>query len=150
MVVGLGADCHRLRSLQPGPRNAGAFPPLREPVEERSSTPDRLQPQVRRVLPRHRLLARRAQPQCPRDRKSSGVVQPPVHATAMLYVYRHAEDEATVRAFLEYNFPKLKAWHEYLHRERDPEGEGLVYIRHPWESGMDNSPMWDSIMERMQ
>jgi Trehalase len=86
----------------------------------------------------------------PRDRKTSGVVQPPVHATAMLYVYRHAEDEATVRAFLEYNFPKLKAWHEYLHRERDPEGEGLVYIRHPWESGMDNSPMWDSIMERLQ
>jgi hypothetical protein len=49
-----------------------------------------------------------------------------------------------------YNFPKLKAWHEYLHRERDPEGEGLVYIRHPWESGMDNSPMWDQIMERLQ
>ena len=27
---------------------------------------------------------------------------------------------------------------------------GSVYIRHPWESGMDNSPMWDSIMERIQ
>jgi hypothetical protein len=26
-------------------------------------------------------------------------------------------------------FSKLKAWHEYLHRERDPEEEGLVYIR---------------------
>src|SRR5918996_741380 len=89
-------------------------------------------------------------PDAPRDRKTSGVVQPPVHATAMLYVYRHAEDEATAKEFLEYNFPKLKAWHEYLHRERDPEGEGLVYIRHPWESGMDNSPMWDSIMERLQ
>src|SRR5918996_3202100 len=89
-------------------------------------------------------------PDAPRDRKTSGVVQPPVHATAMLYVYRHAEDEATAKEFLENNFPKLKAWHEYLHRERDPEGEGLVYIRHPWESGMDNSPMWDQIMERMQ
>jgi hypothetical protein len=54
------------------------------------------------------------------------------------------------RAFLEYAFPKLVAWHEYLYRERDAEGEGLVYIRHPWESGMDNSPMWDSIMERLQ
>ena len=89
-------------------------------------------------------------PNAPRDRKTSGVVQPPLHATAVLYVYRHAEDEATAKEFLEHTFPKLKAWHEYLHQERDPEGEGLVYIRHPWESGMDNSPMWDSIMERTQ
>jgi hypothetical protein len=89
-------------------------------------------------------------PNVPRDRKTSGVVQPPVHATAALHVYRHAQDEATAKEFLGRLFPKLKAWHEYLHRERDPEGEGLVYIRHPWESGMDNSPMWDSIMERIQ
>jgi hypothetical protein len=89
-------------------------------------------------------------PNAPRDRKTSGVVQPPVHATAVLYVYQHAKDEAAAKEFLELTFPKLKAWHEYLHRERDPEGEGLVYIRHPWESGMDNSPMWDQIMERMQ
>src|SRR3712207_1511057 len=44
-------------------------------------------------------------------------------------------------------FPKLSAWHEYLYRERDPHEEALVYIRHPWESGMDNSPMWDAIMQ---
>ena len=25
----------------------------------------------------------------------------------------------------------------------DPEKTGLVYIRHPWESGLDNSPNWD-------
>ena len=42
-------------------------------------------------------------PNAPRDRKTSGVVQPPLHATAMLYVYRHAEDEATAKEFLEYN-----------------------------------------------
>ena len=89
-------------------------------------------------------------PDAPRDRKTSGVVQPPVHATAVMYVYRHAQDEATAKEFLGRLFPKLNAWHEYLYRERDPEGEGLVYIRHPWESGMDNSPMWDSIMERIQ
>ena len=86
----------------------------------------------------------------PRDRKTSGVVQPPVHATAVLQIYRRADDEAKAREFLRYAFPKLKEWHEYLYRERDPEGEGLVYIRHPWESGMDNSPMWDQIMQRLQ
>src|SRR5215218_2750864 len=88
-------------------------------------------------------------PDAPKDRETSGVIQPPVHATAALYVYRHAEDEAGAKEFLEYAFPRLKAWHDYLYRERDPRGEGLVYIRHPWESGMDNSPMWDAIMQRL-
>jgi hypothetical protein len=48
----------------------------------------------------------------PRDRKTSGVVQPPVHARAALHVYRHAPDEATAKEFLGRLFPKLKAWHE--------------------------------------
>jgi mannosylglycerate hydrolase len=88
-------------------------------------------------------------PDAPRDRETSGVVLPPVHATAVLNIHRHAEDEAGAKRFLEYAFPKLKAWHDYLYRERDPRDEGLVYIRHPWESGMDNSPMWDQIMQRL-
>ena len=86
----------------------------------------------------------------PCDRKTSGVVQPPVHATAVLRIYQHAEDLASARDFLEYAYPHLKAWHEYLYGERDPEGEGLVYLRHPWESGMDNSPLWDGIMQRLR
>jgi len=89
-------------------------------------------------------------PYAPSDRQTSGEVQPPLHATAALYVYRNADDTAAAKTFLEGAFPRLVAWHEYLHRERDPENEGLVYIRHPWESGMDNSPMWDSILQRIQ
>ena len=88
-------------------------------------------------------------PYAPQDCETSGVVLPPVHATAALCIYRHAEDEAKARDFLGYAFPKLGAWHDYLYRERDPEGEGLVYIRHPWESGMDNSPLWDQILQRL-
>src|SRR3712207_9497014 len=37
----------------------------------------------------------------PSERKTSGVVQPPVHATAMFYVYRHAAEAATVKASIE-------------------------------------------------
>ena len=91
----------------------------------------------------------RESPDAPRHRETSGVIQPPIHATAALYVYRHAEDEAGAKEWLEYAFARLKAWHEYLYRDRDPRGEGLVYIRHPWESGMDNSPMWDQILQRL-
>jgi Trehalase len=89
-------------------------------------------------------------PHAPRDRRTSGVVQPPVHATAALRVYERASDVPEATAFLQWLLPRLSAWHDYLYRERDPEGEGLVYIRHPWESGMDNSPMWDQIMQRLQ
>jgi hypothetical protein len=88
-------------------------------------------------------------PDAPEHYETSGVVQPPVHATAALNIYLHAGDETKARTFLEYAFSKLSAWHDYLYRERDPEGEGLVYIRHPWESGMDNSPVWDHIMQRL-
>ena len=89
-------------------------------------------------------------PDAPTHVKTSGIIQPPAHATAALCVYQRAQDASGARTFLERAFPPLKAWHEYLYRERDPEGEGLVYLRHPWESGMDNSPMWDVIMERLQ
>ncbi|MBA4115485.1 MAG: glycoside hydrolase [Rubrobacter sp.] len=88
-------------------------------------------------------------PNAPLHHKTSGVVQPPIHATAALHIYRYAQNEARARAFLEKAFPRLAAWHEYLYRDRDPEGTGLAYIRHPWESGMDNSPMWDETMLRM-
>ena len=88
-------------------------------------------------------------PEAPENHKTSGVVLPPVHATAALALYEYAADPGRAKRFLEYVFPKLRAWHEYLYRERDPDGEGLVYIRHPWESGMDNSPMWDQIMQRL-
>jgi hypothetical protein len=88
-------------------------------------------------------------PDAPEHVRTSGIVQPPAHATAVLRLYERAREDSGARAFLEYAFPKLAAWHEYLYQERDPEGEGLVYIRHPWESGMDNSPMWDSILERL-
>lgn len=88
-------------------------------------------------------------PDAPKHARTSGVVQPPIHTTAALRVYRQAGGSEEARAFLENAAGHLRAWHEYLHRERDPEGEGLVYIRHPWESGMDNSPMWDAIMQAM-
>src|ERR671910_229695 len=31
----------------------------------------------------------------------------------------------------------------------DPDASGLVTIYHPWESGTDNSPRWDAVLERI-
>jgi hypothetical protein len=51
-------------------------------------------------------------PYAPRDRQTSGIVQPPVHATAILHIYRHAQDISQARTFLAEMFPHLKAREE--------------------------------------
>ena len=85
----------------------------------------------------------------PAKPKTSGIVQPPVHATAAWHVYRHAQDGDAARRFLRELYPRLVAWHEYLYRERTRGDDGLVEIWHPWESGMDNSPLWDDALARI-
>lgn len=83
----------------------------------------------------------------PQQPRTTGIVQPPVHATAALHIFRYASDQERARAFLIELFPRLRDWHAYLYRERDPHNERLVYIEHPWESGQDNSPLWDAALE---
>ncbi len=88
-------------------------------------------------------------PHAPAGHHTTGIVQPPIHATAVLHTYRHAPDKPRALAYVAELFPKLRAWHDFLYRARDPHGEGLVYICHPWESGQDNSPLWDPVLARM-
>ena len=76
----------------------------------------------------------------------TGIVQPPLHASACLKLFEYSNNIE----FLKNIYPKLLKWHKYLYNERDIFDEGLVYIRHPWESGMDNSPIWDESLNRMQ
>ncbi len=82
--------------------------------------------------------------------RTSGIVQPPIHATAALRLYRQSGDRVRAEAFLAELAPKLAAWHEYLYRDRMRSGDGLVEIWHPWESGMDNSPLWDEALARLE
>ncbi|MET8845372.1 hypothetical protein [Amycolatopsis sp. NPDC004625] len=77
--------------------------------------------------------------------RTSGLVQPPVHARAVLAVHETAPD----LQFLAALYPKLVAWHDHLRTHRDAGGRGLVAIVHPWESGMDNSPAWDGPLSRV-
>ena len=79
----------------------------------------------------------------PKDVLTSGITMPPVHAMAALRILHNASDGDAAREWLRDLYPRIFASHEYFYRDRDPLGEGLVYIRHPWESGLDNSPTWD-------
>ncbi len=82
-------------------------------------------------------------PDAPKGKLTSGITMPPIHATACRAVFEKADNREEAKEFLKEMFPKLKKSHEYLYRYRDPKNEGLIYIRHPWESGLDNSPTWD-------
>jgi hypothetical protein len=79
----------------------------------------------------------------PRGVRTSGITQPPLHARAALELYRNARDPEASLGFLRRLYPKLRAQHDYLALHRDPTGSGLPVIVHPWESGLDNSPVWD-------
>jgi hypothetical protein len=77
--------------------------------------------------------------------RSSGITQPLVAGTVVRYLFEHSPEPA-IRQRLAGLVPKLLAWHRWCYAARDPHGTGLVAIVHPWESGMDNSPVWDDAL----
>jgi len=74
---------------------------------------------------------------------STSISQPPVWASALRRVFECGADPDRVRALL----PAIDASHRWFAAARDPQRKGLVAVVHPWESGLDNSPAWDSAME---
>ena len=88
-------------------------------------------------------------PHAPKDRLTSGITMPPVQAITIEKIYVNAKNPKSILPFLKRIYPRLLKSHEYLYRERDKNNEGLVYIRHPWESGIDNSPTWDGPLSRI-
>lgn len=85
-------------------------------------------------------------PHSPRLVFTSGITQPPMITIAAHAIAQRDDDFSFVRLV----YPALLAFHRWFHRERDPEGKGLVSIIHPWESGMDNSPRWLGILGLIQ
>lgn len=91
----------------------------------------------------------------PRVPRTSGICQPPVHALAVerieaIAARRGGDDQAAVARWLPQVYGRLLDWHRYLAHRRDPTGSGLLTIYHGWESGMDNSPRWDAVYERVR
>ena len=85
----------------------------------------------------------------PRNRHTSGITQPPVHAIAVQRILDHARTRgrstrAVAESFLDRRWDDLVHWHRWLADARDPKSHGRVTLYHGWESGMDNSPRWDS------
>ncbi len=76
---------------------------------------------------------------------STGMTQPPVVGFTLEKIYHIAKDKKDILHFIKENIDKVYSNHNYFYSNRDPKNEGLVYIYHNWESGTDNSPVWDDI-----
>jgi glycogen debranching enzyme len=81
--------------------------------------------------------------------KSTGMTQPPITGFVLEEIYNIAKDKKDILNFIASIIDKVYLNHEYFYKHRDLDHDGLVYIYHNWESGTDNSPIWDDIWETM-
>jgi len=73
----------------------------------------------------------------------SSITQPPLIAIAANLVFERSQD----RSFLSRIYAQVGAYHDWFDRRRDPDGDGLVCLIHPWEAGGDVLPRWDRGMK---
>jgi glutaredoxin len=74
---------------------------------------------------------------------TSGISQPAVHASMLCVAPRLDPDKDRALSALQEIYPRIRKLHDFFFESRDPHAENLVCIVHPWESGLDNTPIWD-------
>ncbi len=81
--------------------------------------------------------------------ESSALTQPPLVATVVRALHERSHADSESLAFVREVFPKILAWHRWLHHTRAVDDSGLPCLIHPWESGTDNSPRWAAALDRI-
>ena len=81
---------------------------------------------------------------------SSGITQPPILATILKEILIKNKINKTQLSNIIEIIQKIRKYHEWFIKFRDPKKTGLVSILHPWESGYDNSPIWDEPMNKVK
>lgn len=72
-------------------------------------------------------------------RRHSGMIQPPVLAHALDELWGQTGNAELLSSYL----PKVRAFYDWLSRERDGDDSGLIGIVSPYEAGTDNNPSFD-------
>ncbi len=78
---------------------------------------------------------------------TTGMTQPHTLGFTLEKMYEIAENKEDIINFIKQVIDAIYDFSLYFYNFRDPLNEGLVYIYHNWESGTDNSPIWDDIWE---
>ncbi len=97
----------------------------------------------------------------PRHVVTSGITQPPNLGAMLAHIFdkEMAESRDNFKTdtpsvqnpfFYKKAIRHIFRFHEYLYRDRDPQNEGLPYIRHNWEAGTDNSTQFDAIWQTFE
>jgi glycogen debranching enzyme len=72
----------------------------------------------------------------------SALIQPTFVATSLLRLFEACGD----RVYLGEMYASIKRYHDWLARNRDFDGDGLLTIISPFESGMDWKPSYDPVL----
>jgi glycogen debranching enzyme len=88
-------------------------------------------------------------PYAPENVATSGITQPPMLAEAIIQIGQKM-DWPERRTWYRQMWPCLLAYHQWIYEDRDPHGEGLALLIHPWETGLDNTPPWMSELQDHQ
>ncbi|MGA9326942.1 MAG: trehalase family glycosidase [Salegentibacter sp.] len=72
----------------------------------------------------------------------SALIQPPLVAQALQRIYKKTGDKEYLKEML----PKVKKYFDWIARNRDYDGDGLITIISPFESGMDWKPTYDPVV----
>lgn len=102
-------------------------------------------PDEKKYFPNAEFYSATLSPESNKTYQTTTLTQPPIEGWVLERIFKKAGNNPESRNFVQEMFPKILAEHEYLYNNRDPFDEGLVYIQHNWESGTDNSPVWDEI-----
>jgi Glycosyl hydrolase family 63 C-terminal domain len=77
-----------------------------------------------------------------RGDRATAHIQTPILALAWAAVAAASPDEPD---FATEGLDALRLHYDWLERHRDPDGDGLISIIHPDESGLDDSPKYDAV-----
>jgi hypothetical protein len=71
---------------------------------------------------------------------AAAVTKPPIIAWSAMHVYERTGDESLLREIYE---PVVR-WNSWWFGLNDDDADGIVQYSHPFSSGLDDSPLWDS------
>ena len=86
---------------------------------------------------------------CGKEIPSSGITQPPIAASILRIIVKNNSLDETQNKKVFNLVCKLKKYHEWFFKNRDQNQSGLISIIHPWESGYDNSSLWDFALSKI-
>jgi glycogen debranching enzyme len=97
----------------------------------------------KQLLPQRRTDVMQARPTWQALRPHmSALIQPPLAGVALHALYEASGD----RVYLGELYARVKRHHEWLAKNRDFDGDGLLTIISPFESGMDWKPSYDAVL----